>query len=180
MTTVHWEKLAGKGYLASGIDPGDRRGLKNAYIDVLQKMALEEVLNLKGDETVLDFGCGSGRIAHWLAPRVRRVLGLEITREMIELAESHRPARNVEFVLYDGNDFPAFSYPFDMVFSVGVLQTVPKELRARTVSHLAHYLRKGGKCFFIEQASGNPRIARPAVKDYLQDFEAANLECFNY
>ena len=47
---------------------------------------MEEALELNGDEIVLDFGCGSGRISYWIAPKVRRVVGLEITPEMIALS----------------------------------------------------------------------------------------------
>jgi cyclopropane fatty-acyl-phospholipid synthase-like methyltransferase len=40
-------------------------------IDLLQKMALGEILELKGDELVLDFGCGSGRFSYWIASRCK-------------------------------------------------------------------------------------------------------------
>jgi cyclopropane fatty-acyl-phospholipid synthase-like methyltransferase len=123
---VDWGKRAQKGFLRSGIDPADRKGYKNYYIDLLQKMALEEVLKLKGDELVLDFGCGSGRIAYWIAPRVKKVVGLEVTPEMIDLAGRYRTAKNVEFMLYDGVHFPVFSYPFDLILSAGVLQIIEK------------------------------------------------------
>ena len=115
---VDWGERAKKGFLASGIDPSDRKGHKNDYIDLLQKMALQEVLELKGDEIILDFGCGSGRISYWIAPKVKKVVGLEITREMIDLAEKNRVAENVEFMVYDGVRFPVVPYPFDLILSV--------------------------------------------------------------
>lgn len=90
-----WGNWAQKGFLASGIDPADRRGHKSYYIDLLHKMALEEVLELKRDEIVLDFGCGSGKFSYWIAPRVKKVVSLEITPEMINLAERNRTADNV-------------------------------------------------------------------------------------
>lgn len=74
-----WAERAQKGFLGSSIDPSDRRGHKNNYINLLQKMAFEEVLELKGNEVILDFGCGSGRISYWIAPKVKKVIGLEIT-----------------------------------------------------------------------------------------------------
>ena len=158
---VDWGKRAQKGFLGSGIDPADRKGHKNYYIDLLQKIALEEVLELKGSEVVLDFGCGSGRISYWIAPRVKKVVGLEITPEMIDLAERNRTARNVEFVLYDGVHFPIFPYPFDLILSVGVLQIMKGELLKNTLSSLAQYLKKDGMLYFIEQVSDNPRVDRP-------------------
>jgi cyclopropane fatty-acyl-phospholipid synthase-like methyltransferase len=89
----------------------------------LQKAALEEVLELKGDEIALDFGCGSGRFSYWIAPRVKKVVGLEVTTEMIELAEKHRTSENVEFILYDGFHFPVFPYFFDLILSANSTMT---------------------------------------------------------
>lgn len=177
---VDWGKRARKGFLASGIDPGDLRGHKNYYIDLLHKTALEEVLELKGDEFVLDFGCGSGRIAYWIAPKVKKVVGLEITPEMIDLAERNRMAENAEFILYDGVHFPVFPYLFDLILSVGVLQTVKAETLGNVISQLSGYLKSGGRFYFIEQVSDNPKVGRPKLKEYLQTFEEAKLECLQY
>ncbi len=172
-----WGRRAGKGFLASGIDPGDRRGYKNHYIDLLQRAALEEVLELKGNEFVLDFGCGSGRISYWIAGRVRHVIGVEVTPEMIDLAERNRVAKNVEFLLYDGHQFPLLPHPVDLVLSVGVLQTMQGESLRQTVSHLARYLRPGGRMALIEQASEDPKEGRPDVGEYREAFEEAALKC---
>lgn len=171
-----WGKRAQTGFLASGIDPADRRGHKNLYIDILQKMALEEVLEMRGNETVLDFGCGSGRMTYWLAGRVKKVTGLEVTPEMIQLAEERRKPDNVEFILYDGIHFPVFSRPFDFILSVGVVQIMEGETLAKTVSELARCLGPQGKIYLIEQVSDNPTVGRPRLKDYLRAFEASGLE----
>jgi len=177
---VDWTQRVGKGFLASGIDPADRRGHKNYYIDLLQKMALEEVLDLRGDEVVLDFGCGGGRLSYWIAPRVKQVVGLEVTPEMIELAEKNRTAKNVEFMLYDGVHFPVFPYSFDIILSVGVLQILRGELLASTLSSLAGCLRKDGMGYLIEQVSDNPKVERPKTDEYLHAFKKSNLECLRY
>ena len=143
-------------------------------------MALEEVLELKGDELVLDFGCGSGRFSYWIAPRVKKVVGLEITPTMIEVAEENRTAKNVEFMVYDSVNFPVFPYPFDLILSVWVLQYMEMERLKRTVSELCQYLKPGGSLYFIEQASNNPKIDRLSVKEYLQAFEESKLECLQH
>lgn len=177
---IDWGKRAQKGYLASGIDPADRGGRKNHYIDLLQKTALAEVIDLKRDDVVLDFGCGSGRFSYWIAPRVGKVIGLEITPEMIDLAEKNRTAQNVEFILYDGIHFPPLPSPVDLILSVGVLQTVRGEVLEKTVLTLAGYLKSGGRCCLIEQATDNPGVDRPSVKEYLRTFERSHLVCLRY
>ena len=177
---VDWTQRAGKGFLASGIDPADRRGHKNYYIDLTQKMALDEVLELEGDEVVMDFGCGSGRFCYWIAPRIRQVVGLEVTPEMIELAKRNRTAKNVEFMLYDGVHFPVLPYSFDIILSVSVLQHMEIEKLKKTLFELAQYLRGDGKVCLIEQVSDNPKVERPKADEYLQAFKEAKLECPQY
>jgi SAM-dependent methyltransferase len=177
---VDWAKRAQKGFLASGIDPADRKGHKNYYIDLLQKIALEEVLELKGNEVVLDFGCGSGRISHWIAPRVRKVVGLEVTPEMIDLAKRNRRSGDVEFMLYDGVHFPIFPYSFNLIISVGVLQIMKGELLKSSLSSLGQDLKIDGRFYLIEQASDNPEVERPRVGDYFQAFRDSNLECLKH
>ncbi|MGA2515010.1 MAG: class I SAM-dependent methyltransferase [Thermodesulfobacteriota bacterium] len=178
--TINWGERAEKGFLASGIDPADTKGRKNYYIDLLHKIALEEVLELKGDEVVLDFGCGSGRIAYWIAPKVKKVVGLEVTREMIDLAEKHRTAENVEFMVYDGVHFPVTPTPFDIILSVGVLQIIRGKLLKSTLSRLAQSLTKDGIAYLIEQVSDNPKVRRPKVEEYLQAFKESKLQCLKY
>lgn len=175
-----WDKKARRGFLASGIDPGDRGGHKNYYIDLLQKMVLEEVLKLRGNEVVLDFGCGSGRMSHWIAPRVKKVVGLETTPEMIELAQRSRKNENVEFMLYDGFHFPVFPYSFDLILSVGVLCIIKKELLKNTISSLSQYLKKEGRFYAIEQVSDNPKVGRPTAQEYLNIFSSSRMECLQY
>ncbi len=177
---MDWRDRTQKGFLASAIDPADRRGRKNYSIDLLQKMALQDVLELKGDEFVLDFGSGSGRTDYWIAPRVKKVVGLEVTPEMIELAEKHRTASNVEFILYDGTHFPDLPYLFDLILSVGVLQTMRGEVLKRTVFELTKYLKSGGNFYLVEQASDNPKLGRPGVKEYLEAFKASKLDCLHF
>jgi SAM-dependent methyltransferase len=177
---VDWSQRAEKGFLASGIDPADQKGHKNYYIDLLQKMALEEVMELKGDEVVLDFGCGSGRFSYWIAPKVKKVVGLEITPEMIELAEKNRTVENVEFMVYDSVHFPVIPYPFDLGLSVGVLQIMKGELLKQTLSSLTEYLKKDGRLYLIEQASDNPKMGRPNMDEYLDAFKESKLECLRY
>ena len=143
-------------------------------------MALEEVLELKGDETVLDFGCGSGRFSFWIASKVKKVIGLEITPEMIDLAKEHQTHENVEFILYDGVHFPSLPYTFDLILSVGVLQIMRGEVLKEAVLQLAHYLKPGGRLYLIEQATDNSKVDRPSVREYLDAFDLSKMECLQH
>ena len=54
----------------------------------------------------LDFGCGVGRLTQPLAARVRQVVGLDISDEMIRRARSYFP--NITFHLNEKGDLSPF------------------------------------------------------------------------
>ena len=63
-------------------------------------MALIEGLKVKGDERILDIGCGDGRITAHLAGLVPcgRVLGLDVSPEMVTFASrDHAHCANFYF-----------------------------------------------------------------------------------
>ena len=79
--------------------------------------------------SVLDVGCGSGRISCLLAEHgVRRVVGLDVAPDMVRLAEALARSRNIagacEFVV---GDFMAMDLaePCDAAIALGVLEYVP-------------------------------------------------------
>jgi len=95
-----------------------------------KKWALELLskLDLKGNERVLDIGCGDGEITAAIAQRVPRgsVVGIDSSKEMIDLANrrfssEHYP--NIAFVMKDATALD-FREEFDAVFSNACLHWV--------------------------------------------------------
>ena len=69
---------------------------------------------------MLDIGCGIGRVAQALAPRVRSVTGIDMSPGMIEEAR-HRCAdlSNIEFCVCSGRNLADFAdRAFDLVLAV--------------------------------------------------------------
>ena len=59
-----------------------------------------------GDESVLDIGCGTGRLANIIAERVPNgnVTGIDNSPAMIELAKQKHSKSNLTFMLMDADD----------------------------------------------------------------------------
>ena len=81
---------------------------------------LQEVLDLarpqRGD-LALDVATGTGHVALALAPHVRRVYGLDITRQMLEQAHglmTERDVSNAEWILGDVTHLPFADETFDL------------------------------------------------------------------
>jgi trans-aconitate 2-methyltransferase len=78
-------------------------------------------LQLRGNERVLDIGCGDGKVSAEIAAWVPQgsVVGLDISREMIDYARQNFPSdthSNLEFVLGDASNLN-YVQEFDVVFS---------------------------------------------------------------
>src|ERR1039457_7098053 len=85
-------------------------------------------LHLRGDEHVLDVGCGDGKVTAEIAHAVLRgsVVGVDASPHMIEFAQNTFPAKknpNLEFHVMDARKI-RFAQPFDLVFSNAALHWV--------------------------------------------------------
>jgi trans-aconitate 2-methyltransferase len=105
-----------------------------AKMSGLQKAMASQVLpllELAGDEHVLDVGCGEGKITALIASRVPRgeVTGVDPSHEMIAFASSHfvpTGLPNLRFEVADARSLP-FRDAFDLVTSFNALHWVPDQ-----------------------------------------------------
>ena len=103
---------------------------------------LIEELPLRGDERVLDLGCGDGTLTRSLADRVPRgvVLGVDAAPGMLEAART-KCGPNMAVRLLDLNAL-AFDGEFDVVFSNATLHWIHDH--APLLAHIHRALAPGG------------------------------------
>jgi 2-polyprenyl-3-methyl-5-hydroxy-6-metoxy-1,4-benzoquinol methylase len=80
------------------------------------------------DKSVLDIGCGSGRVSFLLAKEGARVTGIDYARSMIELAKKYQQQLkvidNVEFICSDFmSNFPE-DKKYDISIAIGVFDYI--------------------------------------------------------
>ncbi|MBC7844332.1 MAG: methyltransferase domain-containing protein [Gemmatimonadaceae bacterium] len=121
--------------------------------------------------SVLDFGCGVGRLALPLARQCSRVVGVDISQSM--LAEARRNAvesslSNVEFVQSDDLISKAVG-EFDLVHSFIVFQHIPTARGEAIFRQLIARVRPGGVGvvhFTYANAPRTPLVRRLLTKAY--------------
>ncbi len=117
-------------------------------------------LPLRGDETVLDAGCGTGRLTAELLERLPRgrVVAVDRSANMLETARAHLSPRfgdRVAFMRADLQDL-RLNAPVDHVFSTAAFHWVLDH--PRLFAGLFRALGPGG--WLVAQCGGGPNIAR--------------------
>lgn len=100
--------------------------------------------------TALDFGCGVGRLSRALSDHFEKVIGIDISRSMLEEAQvQNRDASNIEFLHNaTGNLELIQSSTIDFVYSNIVLQHMPAGQQALFIAEFCRVLRTGGVAIF--------------------------------
>jgi SAM-dependent methyltransferase len=129
--------------------------LGNAYLDATTKRFLSKLLRLEPSDVVLDYGCGVGRLALWLAPQVRQVVAMDISPKMIDVATAASVTGgtdNASFSVADGSALPLETASVEVVICGGVLKYVLEDDDLCVlVEEFGRVLRMGGRVAVIDE-----------------------------
>ena len=83
---------------------------------------------LKGSDTVLDYGCGTGTAACQFSSQVKEVHAIDISSKMIEIAREKSATAKIENVRFEQSDIFDSKYSkesYDVILAFNMLHTVP-------------------------------------------------------
>jgi ubiquinone/menaquinone biosynthesis C-methylase UbiE len=110
-------------------------------------------------KSLLELGCGAGRMTRSFAKRFSRVYAFDISKEMLKHARALFPeAVNVDWILGNGTDLSGLGDNFvDCAFSYIVLQHMPEPAFAhRYIREMLRTLKPGG--LFLFQFNSVPQM----------------------
>jgi len=96
---------------------------ENGFEVVLQKYKILEVEKFCVGDTMLDVGCGVGEMVKALAPRFKRVVGIDGSPSKIRIAKQKNGRDNVEYILSFFEDYKP-TEKFDFITCTNVLEHV--------------------------------------------------------
>jgi demethylmenaquinone methyltransferase/2-methoxy-6-polyprenyl-1,4-benzoquinol methylase len=130
------------------------------------KRRLLEVAAPPPGASVLDLATGTGDIAFAFAARGARVVGVDVTYRMIELARAKTDARSpASFLVADMLALPFAAGSFDFVTTGYGLRNVPD--LARAVDEIRRVLKPGGQALSLDFNRPSNALVRTAYLWYL-------------
>ncbi|MDR1174626.1 MAG: class I SAM-dependent methyltransferase [Treponema sp.] len=103
---------------------------------------------LKPNMSIVDYGCGSGRLAHALPIEYNiNYIGIDILDELINYAKTKSPA-NYKFIKHRKLSVPLNSESADMICAFSVFTHLLHEESYIYIEDMKRVLKKGGKLVF--------------------------------
>jgi ubiquinone/menaquinone biosynthesis C-methylase UbiE len=154
--------------------------------DRIERDTFEPLMRLQPDMSVLDLGCGVGRWCLRLAGRARRVVGVDFSQGLLEVARQEAAKRGIKGIEFRQASLPDLSLDehFDLVLLLGVLCHFEDEDLELAAAKTVAAIKRDGRLLAREAVAVGERlerregdyliIYRPA-DDYVQLFERAGL-----
>jgi ubiquinone/menaquinone biosynthesis C-methylase UbiE len=155
---------------------GDWERIRRSYFDDrVTSLAIEKLLprNL----TLADIGCGTGSLTFELARFADKVIGVDLSQEMLRRARAgatERTLENVEFRQGDVLKLPLDAHSVDAAFCVMVLHFLPDPERA--VSGLCRIVRPGGSVILVDLIEHKQEWMREQMAHRRLGFDRAAIE----
>ncbi len=104
---------------------------------------------VKSGDSVLDVGCGNGRLAKFLDTKGVRYTGVDASRELVSVAEREHPGHS--FITATADDLPFADAEFDVVCLIATLHHIPShDMRQQVIAEAARVLKPGGHLIMTE------------------------------
>jgi trans-aconitate methyltransferase len=134
-------------------------------------LELASRLETRGDESILDIGCGDGKITVYLSRLVPRgrVVGIDNSPEMIAFASKRYPPRkhpNVSWKVMDASRL-SFKDDFDIVFSNACLHWIADHRPLLAGIHKS--LKSRGRLFVQMRGASGPGPLETSLVETLQE-----------
>jgi ubiquinone/menaquinone biosynthesis C-methylase UbiE len=142
-------------------DPNVQRFWERGESD-LDRVLVEMDVAIGPGDTIVEVGCGVGRLTRVLATRAARVVALDVSEEMLMRAREHNPElHNVEWLRGDGTSLAGVpDASADAFISLLVFQHIPDPaITLGYIREIGRVLKPEG--WAIIQFSNDPSIHQP-------------------
>jgi ubiquinone/menaquinone biosynthesis C-methylase UbiE len=138
-------------------------------------------IEIRPDSVAVDLGCGSGFFTVPLSRKAKKVYGVDVQKQMLELLEAkirRLGITNIELRLATATDIPLKTEGVDLIVSINTLHEF--ERRTPMIEAMRRVLRPGGRALIVdfkrkETGFGPPVAIRVSEDEARRLFEMKGL-----
>lgn len=169
----------------SVLDAGDSKTAKHSNLlhDYFSKKYISENINPTSKDIILDYGCGVGRLTKYFKPKVKKIVGIDASTKMIEVAKTIYPEISNSF-FSDIDDLP--SHQYDVIFAHWVLAHMEDETIKIIFSNMKEKIKDNARLCMFEQtlvnedtSTNNEVYKKRTIDDYKQLFQSIGYKYVN-
>jgi len=118
---------------------GDFDKTTEKHLEILKELGIQK------EDSVLDFGCGIGRLTQPVSKQCKEIVGVDISDDMILHATNYCQGENILFkILRNEEGGGLFQNYFDKAYSMIVLQHIDKIKAFQVLLNIFYSLKIGG------------------------------------
>jgi len=139
-----------------------------------------DTFNLKGNENVLDFGCGSGIESKLILKKLQKggsLICLDTSKYWMKITKKRlKKYGNVNFLTGDICEFNIPDSSFDIICIIYVLHDIEPLQRQKTVKTLKKKLKKSGKIHIFEPTKYIHGISIQEIRELMENNELKEVK----
>jgi len=128
LTKEYWQKSGSHfAQLYFGLPRFSFKKFITYFLDTRTRI-LNQLVNCRPQDTILDLGCGSGVHLKLFVLQCKKIVGVDVSKVMLSLAEQELKSlskKNWQLKLADAQKLPFKDKSFDGIISMGLLDYVP-------------------------------------------------------
>ncbi|WP_106496097.1 class I SAM-dependent methyltransferase [Lentibacillus sp. Marseille-P4043] len=142
------------------------------YNDFVEQPTIKSVITTLKGKSILDLGCGTGQFARYCIDHgALKVLGVDISRNMIELAKKENNHQRIDYICLPMEDLELPNQKFDIIISSLAVHYI--ENYSNLIEKISGLLKSNGEFIFSTE---HPIVtARKEMNNWVKDNEGNKL-----
>ena len=136
------------------------------------RLKVVDFINIKTDSKVLDIATGTGKQAFAFAKKGYDVVGIDLSEDMLRIANKKNKYENVKFEVADASKLPFKENHFDVSCISFALHDMPLSIRKKVLKEMVRVTKSKGSIVVVDYALPKNKIGRWLVYHFVKLYES--------
>jgi len=135
---------------------------------------------IENDSRVIDIGCGTGSLAFYLSKKCKYILGVELSKKMVDYANSVKKEKNITNVMFVHGDAEKISELTNEKFDYAVFSLCLHEMKSKTRTKTLDEIKKITNRIIIYDYTIRKNTSFQGLMNSAAEFLAGRKNYHNY